>query len=144
VTLPGSSVADMGVDSATPPRWAVQTSGTTSDLFGLWAQDGGSEVYAVGAGGIILHTSDGGQNWSKRMSGVNADLFGVWGTANLFIAVGAGGTVLTSGDGFAWSAQQVGPGKSLLKVWGSSNSDAFAVGESGTIMHFAGGAWGAA
>ena len=53
-----------------------------------------SDVYAVGSGGKILH-STGLNNWSLSPSGTIAHLYGVWGSSasNVF-AVGYQGVIL--------------------------------------------------
>ena len=50
-----------------------------------------------------------------------------------------------TGNGFAadWSAMTSGTTNNLNGVWGSSGSDVFAVGDSGTILHYDGTAWSA-
>ena len=49
------------------------------------------------------------------------------------------------GNGFAadWSAMTSGTTNNLNGLWGSSGSDVFAVGDSGTILHYDGTAWSA-
>ncbi len=87
-------------------RWSAQTSGTTSDLVGVSFVDQ-SHGWAVGHGGTILATTDGGATWSAQTSGTTQLLWGVsfvdqshgW-------AVGLGDTILATTDGGAtWSAQ---------------------------------------
>jgi len=58
----------------------------------------------------------------------------------LCIAIG-----FMTGNGFAadWSAMDSGTTNNLNGLWGSSGSDVFAVGDSGTILHYDGTAWSA-
>src|SRR5262249_52363407 len=67
---------------------------------------------AVGAGGAVLKTTDGGATWTPQPSGTAAPLFGVAAaSADAAWAVGAGGTVLHTVDGGAtWRAQRSGTG----------------------------------
>jgi hypothetical protein len=50
-------------------------------------------------------------------------------------AVGWHGTILRY-NGSTWSKMTSGSTKDLWGVWGSSETDLFAVGESGTILHY--------
>jgi hypothetical protein len=71
------------------------TSGTTTWLSGVWGSSG-SDVFAVGGSGTILHY--GGSTWSPMTSGTTNPLSGVWGSSSTDVfAVGAtqvGGTIL--------------------------------------------------
>jgi hypothetical protein len=68
------------------------TSGTSNDLDGVWGSSG-SDVFAVGYDGTILHYD--GSDWSSMTSGTSNWLEVVWGSSgsNVF-AVGEGGTIL--------------------------------------------------
>jgi photosystem II stability/assembly factor-like uncharacterized protein len=74
-------------------RWSIQTSG--QPILAIWGNSG-SNVFAVGSEGTILHYD--GTTWSTMTSGSTADLRGVWGSSgsDLF-AVGTSGTVLHYG-----------------------------------------------
>jgi hypothetical protein len=54
----------------------LQDSGTDSDLFGVSFTDA-STGWAVGFGGTILHTDDGGLTWTPQDSGTTDNLHGV-------------------------------------------------------------------
>lgn len=94
--------------------WAPGVSGTTSDLHA--AALGTIRYVVVGAGGTIVTTTDGA-NWATTPSGVTNDLRGAAFAAiatvtegetivtNQYVAVGAGGMILTSNDGLAWTVQ---------------------------------------
>src|SRR5437660_8132005 len=68
--------------------------------------------WAVGDGGTILHTSNGGSTWSPQTSGSNSSLLGVaFPDATNGWAVGSPGTILhTSDGGSTWSPQTSGTG----------------------------------
>ncbi len=51
------------------------------------------------------------------------------------------GVAQANGEGGTWSKMSSGTNKSLCGVWGSSFSDVFAVGSSGTILHYDGSTW---
>jgi hypothetical protein len=114
-----------------PPHWSPMTSGTTEHLTGVWGTYG-SDVYAVGAGGTILHYD--GTAWSPMTSGTTNFLYSVCGTYdNDVYAVGAGGTILHY-DGTAWSSMTSGTQADLYSVWRTYGSAVYAVGASGTIL----------
>jgi hypothetical protein len=108
-------------------------SGETNSLEGVWGSSG-SDVFAVGDNGTILHYD--GSTWSPMASGTTNNLFGVWGSSetNVF-AVGSNGTILHY-NGSTWSSMKSGTTNRLEGVWGSSGTDVFAVGEYGSILHY--------
>jgi hypothetical protein len=58
---------------------------------GLWGSSG-SDVWAVGDGGFILHYD--GSAWSMERSNTMSDLRAVWGSGSEVFAVGTGGLIL--------------------------------------------------
>jgi photosystem II stability/assembly factor-like uncharacterized protein len=59
--------------------WTVQTTPTDNPLNALWGT--GDDVWAVGSGITILHTTDHGAHWVAEKQGVSSNqLYGVWGT----------------------------------------------------------------
>jgi hypothetical protein len=120
-------------------NWNQQTSGTTSQLSGVWGIGPTSAVFAVGAAGTIL--SYDRSTWSNQTSGTTQPLYAVWGTtANDIFVVGGAGTILHY-DGTAWTAQNSGTTQSLYGVWGIAGNDVFAVGDASTILHYDGTSW---
>jgi hypothetical protein len=124
--------------------WGTMSSGTTSNLYGVWgtAYD---DVYAVGAGGTIIHFN--GTSWSPMTSGISQDLNGVWGSgASDVFAVGDGGNILHR-NGTTWDDMTSNTGRDLFGVWGASSTDVYAVGvktsKTSTIMHWDGSVWAA-
>jgi hypothetical protein len=107
------------------------------NLDGLWGS-GATDVWAVGAGGTILHWD--GAAWSPSPSGTNADLSSVWGSGATDVwAVGVGGTIL-HWDGTAWSPSTSGTSADFADVWGSSVSDVWVTGGV-TGLHWNGASW---
>jgi photosystem II stability/assembly factor-like uncharacterized protein len=81
--------------------WRAQRSGTTADLLDVTFLDA-SRGWAVGRGGTILHTSDGGATWAPQPSGVTTDLLAVcFVDAESGWAVGGDDTILRTLDGGA-------------------------------------------
>src|SRR5262245_48164703 len=73
-------VAALVVTGASPsfatPGWTVRPSGLASTLYDVALTDT-ARATAVGAGGVILQTTDAGAHWTVRPSGVTDDLFAV-------------------------------------------------------------------
>lgn len=129
--------------------WTAQTSGTTRGLHGIWGSSSGN-VYAVGEGGTILHSTGNGI-WSAQTLGTNfkfSNLYGVWGSGSGAHAVGHdplanNGKILHPSGNGGWTAQTSYLTTRVLRgVWGSSSSDVYVVGEGGMIFHGVGdGSW---
>ena len=94
-------------------------------LSGVWGFSG-SDVFAVGEGGTILHYD--GTEWAPMSSGTTSNLEEVWGTArNNVYAVGEDGTILHY-NGTEWSPMEGAEGDLFLAVWGTGRSDVYAAG----------------
>lgn len=119
-------------------RWAKVSSGTTTDLNGLWGS--GVQAIAVGQDGTALFFT--GAGWfpmaTNTLSHLNAvygfDLSDVW-------AVGEGGTALHWNGSTPWTAFPTGVTGTLHSVWGLSPSDVWAVGAAGLMLHWNGSTW---
>ncbi|KPC54316.1 sialidase family protein [Amantichitinum ursilacus] len=93
----------------------------------------------VGSGGSIRTSGPAGTTWTDRTSGTTNDLRGVtWtsGLANLFVAVGANGTIVTSPDGITWTTRTSGTSANLNSVAVSAGYYV-AVGDNGTTLYSA-------
>lgn len=77
-------------------EWRVAHSGDQS-LFGLSVV--GEAAYAVGQGGVVLSSSDGGETWRALETGVSALLTGVWSDGVGRVIVSGLNTILQSEDG---------------------------------------------
>lgn len=114
------------------------------DLNGLYAVvfTDDSTGTVVGAGGTILHTTDGGENWSGQPSGTTKDLWDIF-FLNPDTAVVVGGTssgdqgvmLTTANGGISWEEQSIPTTKGLFKVVFINNSIGTAVGGGGTILY---------
>jgi hypothetical protein len=95
-------------------KWSIQTTGV--EINAVWGNSG-SDVFAVGAYGDILHYN--GTAWSTMTSGSGAWLYGVWGSSGSDVfAVRDNGTILHY-NGKAWSAMTSNYVNYLHGVWGS-------------------------
>jgi hypothetical protein len=126
------------VSDCRKPVWSQMSSGTTANLWSVWAS-GPADVFAVGDNGTIVHYD--GAAWLPQASGTTEKLETVWGTgpADMF-AVGGGSTIL-HWNGSAWSAMASGGTVGFHDVKGSSSSDVYVAGDGGTIIHWDGSAW---
>jgi hypothetical protein len=89
----------------------------------------GSEVFAVGRQGLIVH------NGMQEDSGVSVDLFHVFASAGGDVfAVGDYGVILHRENG-AWVRQPARTDQPLFGVWGSIGGDLFASGRDGVLLH---------
>lgn len=122
-------------------NWEQRETIPSITLNDVWTVSG-SDIFAVGQAGVILHYN--GNQWNIMDSGTEKDLYGVWGFPNVsdgtadVYAVGSGGTILHyDGAGNAWTVM-ASSGNDLTGVWGTSPTDVYAVGAYGTILHYNG------
>jgi photosystem II stability/assembly factor-like uncharacterized protein len=108
----------------------------TPDLNSVFGTSDGKRLWAVGAKGTILESSDG-DHWNVRTSGTTSDLNAVFGTSDgkrLWV-VGQEGTILESSDGEHWNARTSGTTEDLNSVFGTSDGKRlWAVTARGTIL----------
>jgi hypothetical protein len=118
--------------------WTKEVSGTTADLYGVWALDA-SNVWAVGSNGTIVRRSAG--KWQSETSPSNLGLLGVWAadSVNVF-AVGEQGTILRRGSS-GWVAEPSSTTSQLWSVMGSSATSVWAVGTGGQLLQRSGTTW---
>jgi photosystem II stability/assembly factor-like uncharacterized protein len=125
--------------------WVTQKSGTTQTLRGV-AFATSNLGCAVGSGGTILRTTNGGATWSAVKSGTTQTLYGVaFATATNGWAVGGGGTILrTTNGGATWAAQLSRTTQTLNAVACADASTCWAVGNRATVLHTTDGGttWG--
>jgi hypothetical protein len=132
-------------------EWNSMVSGAGQELRGIWGSSA-TDVFAVGARGLILHSS--GSGWIPMVSPTPAHLNGVSGvSASSVFAVTENGAALRF-DGAGWSpvswatAQDPDPTDiyqpvplPLRSVWATSPTSVFAVGDSGSVFHYDGTQW---
>src|SRR5262245_31497735 len=93
---PAAAAIDDGDDAAAARDPALDEARA---LYGLGGK--ASVTYAVGAGGRILSSINGGRTWHRHPSGTTRALGGVWADERdgTRCATGEGGTILHSTDG---------------------------------------------
>jgi len=106
-------------------------------------------IWAVGRGGKIVRSEDGGRKWARQPSATDANLQSIaaWDAARA-VVVGNDATVLLSADGGrSWQAGAGLPseaqGRKLIRVRRAADGSAYAVGEFGLVLSAPrfGGAW---
>ena len=133
-------------------QWYQQNSGTTANLNSVHFEDA-NNGWAVGDSGIILHTTNGGQEWIAQTSGTDRWLQSVSFTdLNYGTTVGGGendtteeGIILsTTNGGMIWFQQTSGSTHNLAGVSFVDSNNGWAVGKYksiypgryfGTILH---------
>lgn len=129
----GVVVGDRTIYFRTPAAW--QPLARTEVLYGVYLVDDATG-WAVGTGGTILKTTDGGASWTAQVSGTSATLYAVHFVDPLRgWVVGAGGTILATRDGGAtWQRQEAGTSADLRSVWFTSANEGWIVGQGGLIL----------
>lgn len=123
--------------------WIPNTSTNANALRGV-AQNGNVFV-AVGDSGALFSSTVNAAGWTTWDTwanvtnplpavNLNAVTFG-----GVYLAAGAGGTILLSSDAATWAAQTSGTTNDLLALASNGNSRYVAVGTAGTIVYSDGG-----
>jgi M6 family metalloprotease-like protein len=95
-----------------------------------------ANIIAVGSNGIIIRTTDAGNNWIVQAGPVNQHYSSIY-FVNKDIGwiVGWGGTILKTTDrGVTWVQQASGVGVNLYSVFFQDSKQGWVVGDSGTIL----------
>ncbi len=120
--------------------FAQQTSNVLVTLAAISRVDGTSEMFAAGAGGVIIHTLDGvgfGGTWSGEVSPTAHTLFFIGGPADTnMLAAGEAGSAARF-NGTSWSPDTLGVSVDIRSgaFVGNPSSDVWLVGNRGTILH---------
>ncbi len=132
------SAAVMTADFTIPESingWRVLDSGVESDLCAVRFTDENTG-WAAGEDGIIIHTSDGGENWTVQAAAAGEDL-----AALCFVdsatgwAAGAAGTILATTDGGnTWIDRYTGTWEDLNSVSFVDRSAGWALSSEGTLL----------
>src|SRR5262245_34209085 len=116
--------------------WIVQTSNTARNLNAVFFQPDGREGWAVGDGGMIVHTIDAGVTWRAQTGPTTANLNGVFfADPDTGYAVGNGGTILQTFDrGDSWKRLIVTFGENLSALTFANHDTGYAVGSLGAVV----------
>jgi hypothetical protein len=114
--------------------------GNIADLEAVWVSPDGSEAFAAGDLGTILHFENG--TWTSMASGTTQNLRGLGGVCTCALyAVGENGTALKY-DGNRWSDFSPGGPTNYNEIWvDAGTGDAFLAGDGGTVMKLENGIW---
>lgn len=120
--------------------WALEISNPskTKDLYSVYTF-GLTGGCTVGADGTVLYTLDNFSNFITQKSNTTDTLNAVHGppSSTSLWAVGNNGTIIFSQNYLlGWSKQNSGVTANLNDLYMVSNSNGWAVGDSGTILHF--------
>ncbi len=123
---------------STGTDWQPQTSGVTTDLYGVYAFSA-TDIYAVGAGGTILHSTGVG-TWTGQTPPVAATFQAVHGASPSEVYVVGGADIVLKKTGAAsvtWVKETIPAGPSGLRVlngvWAGPNA-VYVVGQAGAIL----------
>jgi len=116
--------------------WIIQTSNTSRNLNAVFFQPDGREGWAVGDGGMIVHTIDAGVTWRAQTGPTTANLNGVvFADPDTGFAVGNAGTILQTSDrGDNWKRLTVTFGENLNALAFANRDTGYAVGSSGAAV----------
>lgn len=120
------------VSSADLTNWTAATWTPAGANLNALANNG-TTLVAVGNGGVAFSTTDG-VTWNSVATGVLSDLYGLtYSPTGLWVAVGAGGTVITSPDLATWTPRTSNAGGNDLNgVTVNISGVLVAVGNNGT------------
>ncbi len=128
VVLAGSAIATAAENVPEP----VLTGIPHQALFSI-AMDGERGI-AVGAGGEIQVTEDGGATWTRETTPSPLSLLGAAVAGDRRVAVGQMGLVMVKRDSSEWSVVATGTEERLMDVSLNRNGLAVAVGSFGTVL----------
>lgn len=94
----------------------------------------GNDGLAVGAGGEVQVTADGGVTWARQATPSPLALLGATVAGGRMIAVGQMGLVLISGGDSQWQVVETGTTERLMSVSLNADGLAVAVGSFGTVL----------
>jgi photosystem II stability/assembly factor-like uncharacterized protein len=94
--------------------------------------------WAVGSGGTIYRTTNGGRTWQEQTSGVDSDFFDVkFLDAMEGWAAGAEGTIVHTNDGgTTWTTERSSTEHPLERIFFTDRTHGWAVGFGGTVVAY--------
>lgn len=101
-----------------PPAPRMKWRFLNAPLHDIWTPDG-RQLWAVGSGGVVIHSSDGGRNW-RLQENVDVDfLHALHGTTDgqKIWAVGSGGILIrTNNGGHSWSTTKLKVNLPIIEI----------------------------
>jgi len=125
-----------GISSSYGQGWQMQVGGSSETLYDVFFTDVNKGT-AVGSGGILLQTTNGGASWYAKVSGTSSTLFGVYFfNTNIGYAVGANSVIIKTTDGgTTWVEIDSVFAGTLYGIYFSDANTGTVVGDNGTILH---------
>src|SRR6266849_6157626 len=132
-------ISAVRTSSSAQPGWFWQNPLPQGNSLYACAALDSMTVVAVGSGGAVIRTSDGGETWTLLSSGTRDDLFGVsFVNRDIGTAVGGGPNnstiVRTTDGGQTWTRQPTGLFWNLFGVSFVDANIGAAVGHNGTVL----------
>ncbi|MBN2681469.1 MAG: T9SS type A sorting domain-containing protein [Bacteroidales bacterium] len=124
-------------------QWQEQNSSITNHINSVYFSNL-NKGWAVGIGGKILNTPDGGYHWAEQTSGTSTSLYDVFFVNNSKgWAVGNGDLILATNNGGSTWSQQSSSGYDLSCIQFIDENTGFAAGETGAFKYTTNGgsAW---
>lgn len=117
--------------------WNTAVTGTTSNLHFIYGQ---SNIFAVGASGVVLKSTDNGLNWTGVTSPVTNSIYSAasYVSQNYRIICGEGGKIYTSTNlGASWNEVTSGTVNTLRNIFYNasiSSYKGYVCGDNGTML----------
>jgi hypothetical protein len=114
--------------------WTVVENGIYNPLNAVWGSSA-NDIFAVVNSGQVIHSSNG-INWTLMPGTPSGSLNGIWGSSatNVFVVNSNGSPYVYNGS--TWRAMTCDTSVALYGVGGINGGDIYAVGLSGTILHY--------
>lgn len=115
--------------------WFDKKSGANNGLYDISFSSQNNNGVAVGDGGLIVLTKDGGNSFNEVNFGENLNLYGVDVIGDVIYTVGQSGAIFKSNDmGNSWTQQIAPPSQDLHNVHFVDEDTGYAAGEAGVIV----------
>ncbi|MCK6612849.1 MAG: protein kinase [Ignavibacteriaceae bacterium] len=115
--------------------WLALNSGITSNLNSLTFVNYGLG-FAVGEGGVIIKSTDGGNSWERILPPDSLNFFDVRynGVSSLFVTADGGKMYKSADDGLTWLPVPTGISETLFRIYFIGNGNGYAVGSRGAMI----------
>lgn len=137
---PGGAAGTTGSPPLPPALTFTAESSAASLINGIWGS-AADDVYAVGDGGDIVHSTGDG-TWKQQMIDTGSRLTGVWGSGNgdIYVSVFSNFLLHSTGDG-KWQHQTTALGEVFRDIWGPSATQIYALVGGGVDVSSGDGNW---
>ena len=118
-------------------RWRSVEPGLSSDrTIEAISGTSDSDVYAVAATGTVVHFD--GRQWAIDTVNARWNFTGIWSSSSTAFATHALGVIFRREQPGGWSQMGTNSNRAIRDLWGNDKDDVFAVGNEGTLLHYAG------